>query len=82
MVLDLARRLVVASLFLGVSDHFRPELNFVEAETPASAGFTGNSTGAPLSLTKNTMNFDRFVLLHSGQRYEYRWALRKKSGLA
>ena len=46
-----------------VRDYFRPELPSREAETPASAGFTGISTGAPLFLTKNTMNFAGLVLL-------------------
>jgi hypothetical protein len=43
--------------------YFPPELSFGAAETPAADGLTGRSTGAPLSLTKNTMNFAGLVLL-------------------
>jgi hypothetical protein len=43
--------------------YLSPELVFGEAETPAVVGFIGSSTGAPLSLTKTTMNFAGLVLL-------------------
>jgi hypothetical protein len=49
-----------------VSDYghyFSPELSFGEAETLADAGFTGVSTGAPLSFSRTTMNFAGFVAL-------------------
>ena len=43
--------------------HYFPELNFGEAETLADVGFTGSTTGAPLSLSRTTMNFAGFVVL-------------------
>jgi hypothetical protein len=45
------------------NSYFRPESDFGEAETPGADGLTGTSTGAPLSLTRNTMNFAGLVLL-------------------
>ena len=43
--------------------YFSPELSFGEAETLADVGFTGSTTGAPLSLSRTTMNFAGFVVL-------------------
>ncbi len=43
--------------------YFSPELSFGEAETPAAVGFTGSSTGAPLSLTGSPQEFDQTRIL-------------------
>jgi len=47
----------------GMNHYYPPELSFGEADTPADFGLTGISTGAPLSLSKSTMNFAGFVVL-------------------
>ena len=45
--------------------------------------FTGTSTGASFSLTKNTRNFAGLsIACSSDQRYEHRWGLHKRSVLA
>ena len=43
--------------------YFFPELTFGEVETLADVGFTGSTTGAPLFLSRTTMNFAGFVVL-------------------